>query len=61
VKNETELTVQTCRDCEDLGLAVMAVRFVGKTPVCDEHFRQRMRQPNSAHNANSGKTRGANG
>jgi hypothetical protein len=23
----------------------MAVRVVGKTPVCDEHFRQRMRQP----------------
>jgi len=50
---------KTCRDCEELGHVVMAVRIVGKTPVCDEHFRQRMRQPNSAHISNSGKARGA--
>jgi hypothetical protein len=37
--------VQTCGDCHDLGRVVMAVRVVGKTPVCDEHLRQRMGQP----------------
>ena len=37
--------VQTCGDCKEQGRLVMAVRVVGKTPVCDEHLRQRMGQP----------------
>jgi hypothetical protein len=54
-----ESTVPTCRDCDDLRRAVLAVRVVGKRPVCEEHFRQRMGQPNSGTFSNSGKSRGA--
>lgn len=34
-----------CRDCQDLRREVKATRIVVKTPVCDEHWRQRLGQP----------------
>jgi len=37
-----------CRDCRDLQLEVKATRMIGKTPVCDEHMRQRLGMPATA-------------
>jgi predicted DNA-binding protein (UPF0251 family) len=37
-----------CRDCTDFGRSVKATRFVGKTPVCDEHMARRLGQSFSA-------------
>ena len=34
--------MQLCRDCQDKGQQVAAMRFIGKTPVCDAHMRERL-------------------
>lgn len=34
-----------CRDCQTLGRFTTAHRLIGKTPVCDAHYRERMGLP----------------
>lgn len=34
-----------CRDCEDLHIESVAMRLIGRTPVCDRHMRSRLGMP----------------
>lgn len=43
-----------CRPCGDTGQSVRAHRIVGKTPMCDTHFRSAMGMPAAVPNGHNG-------